>query len=195
MKIKDVLEKNMVYSRVMGIDMSSQSIAFSVFDKSARGWDLSFWGKMSVDGEDTFARCGDVIGKFTGFTKTFNPGLILFESSTYVNNNAVMKQLSMVFGAAAGVASRAGANVLDIPPITWQSHIGNSAFTKKEKEDFKESHPGLSPSQIKTKMRELRKQRNMDFVENKFGVTLTDDDIADAVCIGYYATDVYGGQK
>lgn len=191
MKIKDIIENKIEAETVLGIDMSSQSLAFSVFKKSD-DWFLRSWGKIMIDGEDNFQKCGDIIGKFAGLVQTLSPELVVFESSTYVNNNAVMKQLSMVFGAASGVASNFGARVLDVPPITWQNYIGNPSFTKDEKIKFAEENPSLSNSQVKVKIREIRKQRNIDFVKEKFGIIVKDDDVADAICVGHYSVENYG---
>ena len=37
--------------------------------------------------------------------------------------------------------------------------------------------------------RDFRKQRTIDYVNKKFYLSLTDDDVADAVAIGSYAID------
>lgn len=187
MKIKDALERGITGSRVMGVDASSHSVAFSLFEERS----LSSWGKLFISGDDTFDKCADVIGKFNALCRKMQPDLVLFESSTYVNNNAVMKQLSMIFGAAAGAARSTGAKVLDIPPVTWQGYIGNPPNSKKIREEFAVLNPGLSDSQLKVKLREARKQKNIDFVYSNYGVQLEDDDVADAICIGHYASEVY----
>ena len=189
MKLKDAMDRGVRGTDIMGIDSSSNSIAFSYF----KSGDLKSWGKIFIDGSDNFDKCADVIGKFSALCRAMSPDLVLFESSTYVNNNAVMKQLSMIFGAAAGAARLTGATVLDIPPVTWQSYIGNPPNSKKIKQDFADSNPDLSDSKLKVKLREARKQKNIDFVKITYGVELEDDDVADAVCIGHYAYSVYGG--
>jgi len=174
---------------IMGVDMSSTSLAFSVFDRSS----LSQWGKIYIDGSDNFSKCGDIIKKFSGLCGLVQPDLVVFESSTYVNNNAVMKQLSMVFGAASGVAVNAGAQVQDVPPTTWQSYIGNPANSKKQKQEFAAANPDMSESKIKVELRKARKQRNINFVRDNYSVDVDDDDVADAICVGHYAVKKLGG--
>lgn len=176
--------------KVMGVDMSSTSLAFSVFDQSK----LCQWGKVYIDGSDNFSKCGDIIKKFSGLCDLVQPDLVVFESSTYVNNNAVMKQLSMVFGAAAGVAINAGAQVQDVPPTTWQSYIGNPANSKKQKQEFAAANPEMSDSKIKVELRKARKQKNIDFVKSQYSVIIDDDDVADAICVGHYAIGKLGGE-
>lgn len=186
MKIKEALSKGYTGNSVMGVDMSSTSLAFSRIENGK----LESWGKIFIAGEDTFDKCADVISKSGALFSSFSPDLVLFESSAYVNNNAVMKQLSMIFGAAAGAARLARAKVLDVPPVTWQSYIGNSPNSKKVREQFAKDNPGLSDSQLKVRMRGERKQRNIDFVKKTYQIELQDDDVADAICIGYYASEV-----
>jgi hypothetical protein len=186
MKIKEALSKGYTGRKVMGVDASSTSLAFCYINNKK----LEAWGKIFISGDDTFDRCADVIGKSGGLFNKFSPELVLFESSAYVNNNAVMKQLSMIFGAAAGAARITGAKVLDVPPVTWQSYIGNPPNSKKVREEFARTNPDLSDSQLKVKLRGERKQRNIDFVREVYQVQLEDDDVADAICIGHYASEV-----
>lgn len=191
MKLKDMLDNKKTYASIMGVDMSSKTIAYSLFCNNDE-WKLKQRGKIEIIGETTFEKCGDVVEKFSGLVKVLKPEMIIFESSTYVNNNAVMKQLSMVFGAAAGAASRYGIEVLDIPPVTWQSYIGNPPNSKKYKQQFIVDNPGITDSKAKVLMREERKNRTIDFVVKNIGVEPEDDDIADAICVGYYAVKNLG---
>lgn len=191
MKLKDILENKKSYSSIMGVDMSSKTIAYSLFLRDS-DWSLRQRGKVNISGESVFEKCGDVVDKFSGLARTLNPELIIFESSSYVNNNGVMKQLSMIFGAAAGAATRYGIEVVDIPPVTWQSYIGNTPNSKKYKEKFLQDHPGITDSKAKVMMREERKNRTIAFVVDNMGVTPEDDDVADAICVGYYAVKNLG---
>jgi len=191
MKLKDMLEKKNSYTSIMGVDMSSKTIAYSFFKKE-KDWTLHQRGKIEISGDSTFEKCGDIIDKFSGLLGVLSPELIIFESSSYVNNNAVMKQLSMVFGAASGVAARRGIEVIDIPPVTWQSYIGNPPNSKKYKKRFIEDNPGITDSKAKVLMREERKNRTIRFVLENIGVQPEDDDVADAICVGYYAVKTIG---
>lgn len=189
MKLKEAMSRGISGKNIIGVDASSNSAAFSHFERG----ELKRWGKLFIAGDDTFDKCADIIGKFGGLCGAISPDLVLFEASTYVNNNAVMKQLSMIFGAAAGAARITGATVLDIPPVTWQSYIGNPPNSKKLKQEFADQNPELSDSKLKVKLRQARKQKNIDFVRMTYGVELDDDDVADAICIGHYAHSIYGG--
>lgn len=193
MKLKQMLDNKKSYTSIMGVDMSSKTIAYSLFCNQEE-WKLKQRGKVEISGESTFEKCGDVVDKFSGLVKVLKPELIIFESSTYVNNNAVMKQLSMIFGAAAGAATRYGIEVVDIPPVTWQSYIGNPPNSKKYKKQFIDDNPGITDSKAKVMMREERKNRTIDFVVENIGVEPEDDDIADAICVGYYAVKNLGGE-
>lgn len=174
---------------VMGVDASSTSIAFSYFDDG----ELKRWGKVYIDGSNNYEKSADAYSKFAALCGTASPHLVVIESSVYVNNNSVMRQLSMMMGAIAAAAINRGCEVDEVPPITWQSYIGNKNFTKAEKEAMRVENPDATASKMKEIMRSQRKQRTIDFVKSNFGVTVDDNDVADAVGIGFYGTKVLAG--
>ena len=72
-------------------------------------------------------------------------------------------------------------------PMVWQNYIGNKRLTTEEKLKVLESNPNKSKSWIKSYERSLRKQRTMNFVNINFDLHVTDDDVSDAIAIGYWA--------
>jgi Holliday junction resolvasome RuvABC endonuclease subunit len=190
MSILDLIAKDEV-STVMGIDISTTSLAFSFF----RDGNLTKWGKIYIDGEDPYARSADAYNKFNALCRSAAPSMVVAESSIYVNNNNVMKQLSMILGCVSASAVNAGSIVKEVPPITWQSYIGNKNFTKHEKEKFRSDNPEASDSKMKQILREERKQRTISFAKEKFGVVVEDNDVADAISIGLYGLENFAGEK
>jgi hypothetical protein len=77
--------------------------------------------------------------------------------------------------------------VVTVAPVSWQSHIGNKNFTNAEKMQVQKDFPGKSASWYKNKIREIRKQRTMNFFNDKFGTSISDNDVGDATGIAYYA--------
>jgi hypothetical protein len=68
--------------------------------------------------------------------------------------------------------------------------IGNKKLTKEEKLKIKQDNPGdHSFSWYKQKEREFRKERTIRWVNINFDTNIDDDDVADAVAIGWYASN------
>jgi len=47
-------------------------------------------------------------------------------------------------------------------------------------------YPGQSKLWYQNKVRQLRKQKTMDYVNDKYGLSVTDDDVADALGIAAF---------
>jgi hypothetical protein len=83
-----------------------------------------------------------------------------------------------------------GAKVITISPSSWQAYIKNSNPTKAEKEAIRLKHPGYADSWYKNQIRNMRKQRTVDYFNAKYGLSLTDFDVADSFGIAHYANKV-----
>ena len=182
--ISDLLDKE-EYRVVMGVDASTKALAFSIYEDG----ELKKYGKIAIEGRDTHERCGDINRKMYGIIKQFNPDLMAIESAIYVNNRRVVIDLANVYGAIIGVAVAVGVKVESVSPSTWMSHIGNpTRDSNAVKEQARKDNPGKSKTWIKNYLREARKQRTMDWVESTHGPTVDDDDVADAIAVGDYAS-------
>ena len=96
--------------------------------------------------------------------------------------------MAYVFGAILGELLDDGVDVMEIHPITWQSYIGNKNFTNAEKAQVRKDFPNKSDNWYKGKIREIRKQRTMDFVKS-IGVSTTNDNVGDAAGLAWYAVN------
>ena len=115
---------------------------------------------------------------------------MVIEKPIFANSPMTASNLALAQGALVGASIFAGIQeVTGVEPITWASHIGNANLTKKEKEKIKLEFPGQSANWYKTKQRDVRKQRTMDYVNNRFKLDIKDNDIGDAIGIGAYALD------
>jgi len=99
-------------------------------------------------------------------------------------------QLSLVQGAVVSAAYVSGVRVIkSITPMQWQNYIGTRLLTKNEKADLERKFPGKSKSWYKSKQRETRKNKTIDSVNDHFKINVSDDDVADAIGIGWYVSD------
>jgi len=119
------------------------------------------WGKINITGNDIFVRSPDAVIK-----------------------------LSYVYGVVIAELMSTGASVITISPSSWQAHIGNKNPTKIEKDRLRKENPGYADSWYKSKMREIRKQRTVDYFNKKYDLKLDDFDVADSFGIAYYANEV-----
>ena len=172
--------------KILAIDASTNSMAFSYFESGR----LISYGKIRFVGADAFYKAGDVCKKSIPFFKTIKADAIVIESAIYSNSPKTAMQLSIVQGAIISAAHVAGIKILkSITPMQWQNHIGNRLLTKAEKAEIERKTPGKSKSWYKSKEREARKNKTIDAVYNQFKVVIEDDDVADAIGIGWYVSD------
>ena len=175
-------------SRVMGIDCSTHSLAFTIFYNRRP----ERWGKINFNGADVFARIHDAGLKTKAFVELedINVDYIAMESAIMakVQNPDVTIKLAYVYGAVLSELMRVHTKVITVKPSEWQNFIGNKNFTKAEKEQLRLDYPGYSASWYTNKTREIRKQRTMDYFNDKWPhMNLTDNDVGDSAGIAYWA--------
>lgn len=169
----------------MAIDASTNSMAFSVFVEG----ELRKFGKVNFYGRHVYEKAGDAIKKLIPFLKDFNMDAVVIESAIYTNSQKTAINLAIVQGVIIGSSQMHGSRaVVSCSPVAWQNWIGNKRLTKNEKEEIKELYPDRSFSFYKSKEREYRKNRTILMVNEKFGTSVDDDDVADAIAIGWYSS-------
>lgn len=167
----------------MAIDASTNSIAFAIFVDSK----LKQHGKISFAGATTYEKVVDASRKLVPYFANYvSIDAVVIEHTVFMNSPKTAADLALVQGAILG-ASRAK-TIRSVAPITWQNFIGNKKPTKEEILKAKADNPGKSDSWIKTYFREQRKQKTIGFINIQYDVNISDNDIADAIGIGYYAT-------
>jgi Holliday junction resolvasome RuvABC endonuclease subunit len=172
-------------TRVMGVDCSTNSFAFAMFDSQ----NLASFGEVNFDGSDVFERLHDANVKVNAMAKSgmFDVSFVAIESAILVKNPATAIKLAYIFGSVIGAILQQGTKVVEVAPITWQSYIGNPNLKKAEKEKIKADFPDMSASWYQNKGRSIRKARTLEFA-NKLhkGEPITSDNVGDAVGIGFY---------
>jgi hypothetical protein len=167
--------------------MSTQSFAFSKFN----GTTLERWGSVQYKGRNTFERLADGQEKLLALKPWFaDIECVIFEGSVYVQNKSTVILLAYAYGMAVSAILPKGADIEQVAPITWQSAIGNKILTPIEKNRIKAANPGKTLPQYKELNRQFRKQRTIDWVNNKFGIFVNDDNIADAIGVGAFQAGV-----
>lgn len=181
-----VLKKTPV-DRIMGLDCSTNSIAFAIIDSGIP----AVAGEIELKGANVFERLNDARAKTQALVDQgiFDVRYIGIESAIMVVNPQVVIKLAYVYGAVMGVLMQNSATVVEIAPITWQSHIGNPNLKAAEKAQIVKDNPGKSVSWYKTYGRKIRKQRTMEIARKHFTIGTDSDNVSDAVGIALYVRD------
>jgi Holliday junction resolvasome RuvABC endonuclease subunit len=173
-------------ARVMGIDCSTKSLAFCIFYNRRP----VKWGKILFEGATVFDRIKDASQKVQALLHQFDVDFIAMEGAILANNKNVRVtiDLSLVYGAVLAQLLHGKAKVIHVTPLVWQNAIGNKVFSAAETKQMKLDFPDKSVSWYSSKKRSIRKQRTMDFINNKWpAMAIDDDDVGDACAIAYYA--------
>lgn len=180
MSLKKLIKQNA--STVMGVDSSTNSFAFCLFD----GKPIK-WGKIEFHGNNIYDKVIDCRDKIPFIKEEFNPDYICIESAIMVKSQAVAIHMAMIVGSLISELAKDSKSIITVPPSEWQNYIGNKNLTKAEKESLRKDYPGKSESWYRNASRNLRKQRTMDFVNNTYNLSVTDNDVGDAISIAHYA--------
>lgn len=170
-------------ARFCSIDASTNSLAYAIFDNDK----LVDYDKLIFVGNDIYEKIKNSLGdSFSVFTDR-DIEFAVIEQSIFLNSPKTMSELSMTQGHIMTILASSGiGECYTVPPITWQSAIGNKALTKEEKIKIRKDNPGKSDSWYKTFERNYRKQRTVNFVNINYDIDIEDHDIADAIGIGHY---------
>ncbi len=173
-------------NRVLGIDASTNSVAFCLMENNKP----LKWGKIEFVGSDIYEKIYDAKVKTHAMLNELKSDYIAVEGAVLVRSPDAVIKLSYVYGVVIAELMSTGAKVITISPTAWQAHIGNKNPTKDEKAAIRLANPGYADSWYKNKMRNIRKQRTVDYFNNKYGLSLDDFDVADAFGIAHYSNTV-----
>ena len=173
-------------NRVLGIDASTNSVAFCLMEDDAP----IKWGKIEFTGADIYEKIYDAKRKVHAMLSELKSDYIAVEGAVLVRSPDAVIKLSYVYGVVIAELMSTGAKVITISPTSWQAHIGNKNPTKMEKDTLRFENPGYADSWYKNKMRNIRKQRTVDYFNNKYSLKLNDFDVADSFGIAYYSNQV-----
>jgi Holliday junction resolvasome RuvABC endonuclease subunit len=172
--------------RVLGIDASTNSIAFCLMEN-----DIPLkWGKINLDGMDIYEKIYDAKKKMSVMLDELKSDYIVVEGAILVRSPDAVIKLSYVYGVVIAELMSTGAKVITISPSSWQAYIGNKNPTKDEKSAIRLANPGYADSWYKNQLRNMRKQRTADYFNDKYGITVEDFDVADSFGIAHYANKV-----
>jgi hypothetical protein len=172
--------------RVLGVDASTQSIAFCLFDEDVP----IYYGEIFFEGADVYERILDAKRKIHSLRSEIFKELdyVAIEAAVVVKSVHIGIKMAYVFGAIMGEILDDNTKVVEVHPISWQSYIGNKNFTKVEKEAVRKEFPGKSDNWYKAKVRDIRKHKTLQHMSEK-GIITTSDNVADAAGLAWFAVN------
>jgi len=173
-------------NRVLGIDASTNSIAFCLMEDNRP----LKWGKVDLVGSDIYEKIYDAKVKMNVMLDELKSDYIAVEGAILVRSPDAVIKLSYVYGVVIAELMSTGSRVITISPSSWQAYIGNKNPTKEEKSEIRLKNPGYADSWYKTQLRNMRKQRTVDYFNTKYKISLDDFDVADSFGIAHYANKV-----
>ena len=171
--------------RVIGIDASTNSLAFAVFE----GEKPISCGEVVFRGQSVFERLKDAKKKTKALVDAgiLEADYVAIESAIMVRNVQTAIDLAYVYGAIIGELMALNPQVHKIAPISWQSGIGNPNLKADEKTAIRNEFPGKSASWYQNKGRQIRKQRTLAIAREFFDIPTDSDNIGDAVGLALHA--------
>lgn len=169
--------------RILSIDASTKKTGWALFDKDK----LVEYGCIESNKIEWRSRVLDMTDELDKVVKRLSPNRIIIEDVPLQSANPqTMKMLCVLQGVLLGMSIGNKVYIEFIQPTTWRSKIGLFDGTQKGKE------------------RNEMKKKSIEFANDKFGLNLiykspsskyNEDDLADAICLGYSYNRVSFGRK
>lgn len=176
---------------IVAIDPATHSLAFAVFSEVESKIYLRSFGKLDLKNCSTAEKFERINAFIPFIIKEFKPSILVIEQPIYIQNFQTSRALSYVVGYTWGRATQEKVEVVDIGPMQWKSGIGYKKVSAQEKQEWARS---MSLTDVKKKADFERKNRVKFIIQDKVDIgNLEDNDIVDAIGIGYWA--IKGGIK
>lgn len=171
--------------RILSVDCSTNSFAYGVSEDGK----IESYGEVYFVGTEVHKRCQDARRKVESILDQFKDiDYIVFEDVVKVVNIRSTISMAKVYGTVISVLLDLGAKLVMVEPLVWQSAIGVKSPAGQVRKDLIAGHPELkTKNQINKFIREYRKQKIMDFVEDKYGIKAPNDNVGDALAINSFA--------
>lgn len=153
----------MIQLRILSFDQSTKLTGWAFFNsKELEGYGIIDGSKIKNLDEKLLYQKNEIIKLYNNFS----PDFVIIEDIQYQKNIFTYKELAELLGIISNYFYEHKINYLIIPPSQWKSYCD-----------------------IKGRKRAEQKENTIQFVKNKFNIDVSDD-IADAICIGWYGTNI-----
>ena len=172
-------------NRFLALDCATTNTGFAVYQNDTP----VTYGKLFFDGDTEYEKAMSASRIMFAFLAEWKVPVIVMESSFLGINPSVATNLAISHGAVIGAAALQGVTaVATVVPIQWQMGIGNPRLTREEKRAIMNEYPAKSAAWYKKAGAIARKERTIKIVKDNLGIDTRDNDVADALGIGLFAT-------
>lgn len=174
--------------RVMGVDCSTQKMSWAIVNEHGK---IDDYGEIFFSGSNFIKRYQDIREKVMASLDDFGDlDYIAFEKAIMARNQDVALKLAGSFAVALSCLSEIDAQAVEVAPTTWQTAIGNPVIRAEGKRQLLAMHTELkTKSKQQAFVRNYRKQKTIDYVENRTGIKMPNDDLGDAAGIALFMLD------
>lgn len=170
----------------LGIDGSSKLMGFGLI---VDGKPVK-WGVINYAGKDRFERLVDSVVKVEALMKMIGPvDVVVQEQAVGSLNQKTGLYLAQAYGATMKTFIENSNEYIMVNPNEWQAALGVKAKTPAA---IKKEMPGKTASFYSEEARRERKRRNIQWVEDTYGIKLPYEfnDAADGIGLSWW-----GGQQ
>lgn len=167
----------------MGIDASTWSFAYCLI-KEKRPVE---WGIVKYKGKDRYQRIEDSERKIREFVKRIGyVDVVMQEQAVGSVNQKTGLFLAQAYGATMPDVLRIAGKYEMVNSNVWEAALKRKVLTPTQ---IKNQWPGETKAWYTEKGRQLRKQRTLDWVRDRWGIDLPyeHNDVSDAIAIASYA--------
>lgn len=174
--------------RIMGVDSSTQKMSWVIVNEDGK---IDDYGEIFFEGSNFIKRYKDIREKVMSELHKFEDvDYIAFEKAIMARNQDVALKLAGSFAVALSCLAELDAQAVEVAPTTWQTAIGNPVIRADSKKKLLAMHKELKTvSKQNAFIRNYRKQKTIDYVEGRTGITMPNDDLGDAAGIALFMLD------
>lgn len=189
-------------SIILGLDMSSHKSGYALFNND-KLLDYGLWEITSDEEQDWRKRIAYMANCVAKYCDKHKVDKIYAEDvPPTIQNSQTVKVLSALQGMLIAVAVQSHVKIEFIPVKTWKQKVGINLTSSHEynviKQNFKNYYGNKANryiEKLKNTTKAYEKKMSIDYVNQTFGLNLiykspsskkNQDDIADAICIGYF---------
>lgn len=176
--------------RILSVDCSTKSFAYSIMLEGT----VEEYGEIYFVGSELHKRLVDARRKMEALLPDLvekNIDMIVFEDVVTVRSVKTAASMAKMFGVAISVLLEIPANLVLVKPLEWQTPLGVKSPAGEARRELIKGHTELkTKSQIDKFIREYRKKKIMELVEEQTGIATDSDNISDAIAIGIFAWNI-----
>ena len=166
--------------KILALDQARRG-GWSIFDAQSKA--LLSHGTFSFPAKFEFSKAVYEITRIAAeLIENNGIGMVFIEDTQFQKNANSFKKLAQLQGALINLCEGLGVPCACVPPVRWQAFCGARGRSAREVKSGEAAQ-----------VRKATKLLSVQFVKQRFCIDTDNDNLADAVCIGWYAVNHLAG--